>query len=179
MWKTIRHSTSIFCILLSLLAGGLWVRSFWVSHVFAYFDEQSGSDYAIDFVCGRVIVDYHRLPNIPAPYTGFSTGYNDRPDSRYANDVELDVRTNGGIAVAGFYVRRRTDIFAMIIPPWAIVAFVVGLLIIPVYDLRSVVRLRRGLIDRLCAKCHYDLRASTTTCPECGAPIDRQTGGVA
>lgn len=58
------------------------------------------------------------------------------------------------------------DSFEMAVPHWLLILIFSAL---PVMWL--VMRLRRPKLVGLCAKCGYDLRASTGTCPECGAPI--------
>ena len=172
MWRVLRHSTLVLCFLLALAAGAFTLRSLWVSHSFGYYDEQRQSDYAIHFIRGKMIVD-HLRSNIPSPNTGFYVGCNGRPTGQYAESIKQEVRLNGGFEAAGIFAYRSSYAFALVIPEWAIAAFVLGSLLAAASDLYVVMRRRSVSRRSVCPQCHYDLRASTATCPECGTPIDR------
>jgi predicted amidophosphoribosyltransferase len=55
--------------------------------------------------------------------------------------------------------------FAMQAPDWSIALL---LNVLPAFELRRMLRIRRRTSRGLCIGCGYDLRASPARCPECG-----------
>jgi len=66
---------------------------------------------------------------------------------------------------ANNYVGRRYRAAA---PFWFLALIFAGL---PLVHVRRTLRVRRRLLNGLCAKCGYDLRATSERCPECAEPI--------
>jgi hypothetical protein len=166
-------------LVVCVLAGVMWVHSFYVS-------ENVGISYptfgaSASSGKGGVRIGYktlkypseerrqlaYKYPGEPFRYTRFSEWNSQYP--LFKNDgtllhplgIDLDV----GMAVAGGNV--RSDYRFVTLPYWALVAM---LAVAPVWAFVGALRRRRRRRrPELCAVCGYDLRASPYRCPECGA----------
>jgi hypothetical protein len=156
----------------ALLLIAISLRSYWVTDTFYWCTTKS--DRLVTSTGGGLIYADAQWPNgrVPVPLTHTRTR---RPSPTWLESP----RHSDGFCVLGFEYSK--EVFPQIdpslsffipsyrivaIPYWAPIALV---MLHPLSRLirraRRLRRTRRGL----CAACGYDLRASPSTCPECGA----------
>lgn len=184
----IRHVITVAALLSLLLcvaAGVLWVRSFRVEDDL----QRSGSSgyFAASAARGRLSLSWDT-----EPYSSYWDGYGwQRGSVRPPSELELPaperpllvgspapvdhtyVDAMGfGLATHEFAVSGRRA-HCLITPLWfPTVAFAVP----PILLWRR--RLRRPRPTNICPTCGYDLRASRTRCPECGASVSGKEEAV-
>jgi DNA-directed RNA polymerase subunit RPC12/RpoP len=77
--------------------------------------------------------------------------------------------------VAGFYIGRiqhdSEPATLIVLPMYFIVTLLAALPLLATRQILRRHRARQAIAAGYCPQCNYDLRASTTRCPECGHPI--------
>lgn len=170
-FRILRVAVAVFSLFLSLVVATLWVRSLlappaattglvkfspYPDKWFLY--AQSGK---LLLVRERSILDKADVPNPvksgidKRSVLGFGT---ERWQNLQNWPVERGTLTYG------------TDFEAYFCPLWASVLL---FLLLPLLELPRIVRNLRRRRRGLCMNCGYDLRASPSKCPECGAAVSK------
>jgi hypothetical protein len=161
-------------LILCLLILAIWIRSYWVTDTF--FWGTAKADHQFSSTGGRLIYADAYWPHGRAP---FSLAHGST--SRKANEWLENPTHTDGFRFIGFEYSAQVfpqidptvwffiSPFRMIaIPYWTPFALsTLHPLLRFVSQSRRLRRRRRGL----CLDCGYDLRASRSTCPECGAAV--------
>ncbi len=152
-------------LLIFVLLGALWVRSYW------YLDEAT-------YVVPRPAEADTLRWSVDSSPGVLSLGYLDSPD--IAPLAGLDFRTRHAALTAtgrwGFGYLHRSPVFGVVLwrlefPHWAPM---LAAAVLPAVGITRARRRQRRKRLGLCLKCGYDLRGSKERCPECGTAIPAQ-----
>ena len=161
---------SAFSLLACVAIVALWVRSFWATDGVVY--DWSRSGYGLmnnQTSCGVIyITHWYSSPTRyrPQPHLGFFW-VSEPPRWRFQLPPHWHVyRVYGDICLA-YGPGISEDIVLVPLPHWLL--FLLSSLL-PVFWFRSARRRRRERVGT-CKNCGYDLRASTSKCPECGMQV--------
>ena len=167
MKRRVFNILSAGAVVVCVLIGGSWLRSWWVADFVSYkmIRDAGYLDVSINSVQQSIQIGYMRTPGSLArdERAGWSFDAFPAREVRVLNDHW------------GFGFEQKTDLsFAyreIWFPHWlAMLAFAV----LPLAWFVARRRLRRRLYrlrNGLCLQCGYDLRASEGKCPECGMAI--------
>jgi len=154
---------AMFCATTLLVASVFWVRSYFVADGVALWIQPCWRA-SLTTERGRIVITWQYYPpEYPATH-GISWSMEQNQPSLYGPPWR--------IWNFGFGVMRpnadveQTDLF---IPFWFVCVLLAAAPAVPV---RGLHRLKERGRD-VCKFCGYDLRASPTKCPECGAPSNR------
>lgn len=161
-------------LLIATAAGGLWVRSFWVSDWLGLLRRHEP---------GRVTqIGAATLSGSFAAYIGRpnDSDHDDPRDTivqfnrQRVGDAMIHPFSPAGPRRLGFgWYRDATNHFhQIVVPGWfaALMGGVPGAIL-----LRRGLRIRRRRLSGACIRCGYDLRPTPDRCPECGAAPSLQS----
>ncbi len=157
-------------LILTLVAGGMWVRSYTMYTELSY--GRGRSVYCLALERGRLTLLYDVYPRIIKAECG--VGWNSRPAYRGPSILPPTSVAN----YLGFYVFSSNyrdgasygSNFSLTLPAWLAWLVPAGPIAIAVISLRLKRTKHSGT---RCSACGYDVRASPGLCPECGAPRKR------
>jgi hypothetical protein len=166
MWRWLRSTFSVVCLLLAAVTAALWVRSYWANDWMMYV---ASAGYYVDFSADtepgtmRVWLNMRLAPHTVEPgwlvgthsYRGMSPSLLPKEYPLFSDDF----------ACRSYRLGSEWLTREVACPFWALVGLfgvASGAPLLPWARRRR--RRRRGL----CEKCGYDVRASPERCPECG-----------
>jgi hypothetical protein len=159
------RALSILCVVLLAALAVLWVRSYSSGDQIGYVARGDGTSerrrVSVALLSGRIAASEEYVPGLPPSDHGFyRSKRNPRPgyamDRRVAGFEYRRVNARGGW-LREFRVPMYAIALVLLIPPAALLA--------------RARRRKRDASLGVCPHCRYDLRHSTSTCPECGASI--------
>jgi hypothetical protein len=174
-------------LMLTLAAGTLWVRSFWVEETISigrsWFDDNG------EFAARSVSLGVDRrvfefgwfwLRTPPAEFPGLkleaeSLGVARRPTAPYRRSpINETLWGKIGFSYRDYMpLAPRVTSRAVTAPSWLVVLACATLVFVSGWPLRNYRRLRVRRLRGLCPACGYDLRgAAHERCPECGAGVE-------
>ena len=178
MIRSLFTLSSALSLLLCLATAVLWVRSYSVEESVVW--ESTWHFSGAGSCRGRILVGVFTVGDPRRPDSNSDPAYKaDRPPSHYRPEDEDPTFT-----CLGFVYKNRQyekDWLGVVhersaaVPYWFVVATSA---ILPVrwwWLGRGRWRRERRRKCGLCARCGYDLRASTGRCPECGTPVPQKT----
>ena len=186
MRRLIRRSWSVTRILMPVLVGAMWIRSYWRLDEFSFQRDSANTFAMVSFQGGlhfstgatmtrRFEWDSYRIPEGATWLTEHPYGF-DWMHFGFARSTQANVRVRLRVPDPALQrallspVDRITpwlppDQF-VIIPYWPLALFcALPMIAWGIRRLRRAHRMSRGL----CPSCGYDLRATPDRCPECGS----------
>jgi hypothetical protein len=174
MIRLLLHGIGVVCLMLTVAAVVLWLRSYRVADGFVWKPGPQPDYYRLYVGCGGVRIGWGQYSFELEPYLEY---YPDRTPTYPTMTLP-----SGIAGRLGFNAHCGTDSKGkpsadVVFPIWALI-----LLALPVTAQRAAVlysqrRSRRRTILGLCLNCGYDLRASPGCCPECGMGSPAKAAG--
>jgi predicted RNA-binding Zn-ribbon protein involved in translation (DUF1610 family) len=179
MTRRLLNLLTLVSLLLCVAAVALWAQSdaitrWWEYSWFSTNPNRRQTDLSVGVGGGHVILGVVLVSEAPGSASLPTTGSNWRRD---ADDPEDVAERIPGSRFGFGYARREGQGMSRVIasrawdvafPLWAAALLSA---VLPAVWIRYTYRHRRTISRGLCPNCGYDLRASTTRCPECGTVV--------
>jgi hypothetical protein len=176
MWRRVRFIARFVPLVVVLLIGAEWPRSYRSTGEFAAARVAVDEGHALSFLSRRGHVDVVAV-SFPVPGTDFLTGYSLAESLQLWWMADAYVEPSATVPPTSFEFAilrpgtssARTTGWRARAPYWALTVPGIGLVYAALFPAwRAFSRRRRGL----CQSCGYDLRSSAGRCPECGTEIE-------
>jgi hypothetical protein len=158
MMRRIGNLATLACLGVALLAGGIWIRSYWrFDFLMIVRNQLDPNSSAIGVWTNDGSLGIGRW--LTFPNSDFNSGWNfgSRPTIRFPHSL------------IEFHAWRIPDMNGVreeiVFPLWVVILATIPWLIL---RLRTIMRHRRRVAANACKTCGYDLRATPDRCPECG-----------